>query len=330
MKILILGAGLAGSVAAGALSSFKPIMIEARPGRDTPVDGHYAVMRMRSPDIGKYLGCELEKVHAEKWVLWEGKLYDKCTPQMNNLYSYKAYDGEIGYRSIMDLGEKERYLLPVRSFSSYHDIRYGEKVVGIGNQDFKRFLTTEAGAGKGNIYEYDILISTIPMPSILEVTGLTYHSDKFEAFPIYTATFLLKKPTNVYQTIYVPQSDHITTRVTLSGKVVIFESSEDGYCGEEDSIDAECIELLKYFGLSRGHVDSWKFGSQPSGKMVPIDDSVRRLTIMALTEEYNIYSFGRYALWKPIRADNLVDDIEKIKRMITLSQERRRYEGRLA
>jgi hypothetical protein len=45
-----------------------------------------------------------------------------------------------------------------------------------------------------------------------------------------------------------------------------------------------------------------------------------------LTDRFGIYSLGRYAIWKPIRADHLVQDVEKIKQLAKLSSVSAGYE----
>lgn len=110
-------------------------------------------------------------------------------------------------------------------------------------------------------------------------------------------------------------------QVTLEGENLIFESF-----GERPS-DDEVEELLNYFGLRFEEIEGVTYYEQQRGKIVAIDDDARRLAIMDLTRRFGIYSLGRYAIWKPIRVDELLGDLEKIKRIWRLSKIRREYES---
>jgi hypothetical protein len=53
-----------------------------------------------------------------------------------------------------------------------------------------------------------------------------------------------------------------------------------------------------------------------SGKLVPINEELRKSLICTLTDDFRIYSLGRYAIWKAIRSDEVVKDIEAIRAMM--------------
>ena len=95
-------------------------------------------------------------------------------------------------------------------------------------------------------------------------------------------------------------------------------------CDEELEVVAE-----SGFGLPLSCVQDFECHRQPFGKIGCSDDSLRRALILKLTEKFGIYSFGRYAIWKPIRADELIDDIEKIRRMINVSERDQKYFGKI-
>ena len=50
---------------------------------------------------------------------------------------------------------------------------------------------------------------------------------------------------------------------------------------------------------------------------MPIDDKTRKDFIYTLTEKYNIYSVGRFATWRQLLLDDVVNDISVIERLIT-------------
>ena len=49
---------------------------------------------------------------------------------------------------------------------------------------------------------------------------------------------------------------------------------------------------------------------------MPIDDKIRKDFIYTLTEKYNIFSVGRFATWRQLLLDDVVNDISVIERLI--------------
>jgi hypothetical protein len=67
------------------------------------------------------------------------------------------------------------------------------------------------------------------------------------------------------------------------------------------------------------------------GKIEAINDDERKALLLELTDKFNIYSLGRYAIWKDsVGADAVAHDLERIYQMISVSQERRKYDNHLA
>ena len=52
------------------------------------------------------------------------------------------------------------------------------------------------------------------------------------------------------------------------------------------------------------------------GKLLPIEEKVRKEFILYLTQKYNIFSVGRFATWRQLLLDDIVDDINVIDNMI--------------
>jgi hypothetical protein len=55
---------------------------------------------------------------------------------------------------------------------------------------------------------------------------------------------------------------------------------------------------------------------QKYGKIASIDDAVRKQLLFALTHNHTIYSLGRFATWRNILLDDVVNDIAAIKRLL--------------
>jgi hypothetical protein len=86
---------------------------------------------------------------------------------------------------------------------------------------------------------------------------------------------------------------------------------------------------LSVFGIPQRFIENVTSYVQHNGKIACENDDYRRALILHMTEKYNIYSFGRYAIWKQIRADRLLGDIEKIRKMISASEVGREYHLKL-
>ena len=55
---------------------------------------------------------------------------------------------------------------------------------------------------------------------------------------------------------------------------------------------------------------------QNNGKIVKMNDSIRKNFILQATLRYNIYSLGRLAIWKNIVLDDMYKDMLKIKKLM--------------
>lgn len=312
MKFIIIGAGIAGNVAFGAFQSYSPQVFEARPEKTAGLSQHKAVMRIRDPKIGYLLGCNLTKIQVHKMVFFDGQLHSQPSIIFNNLYSLKLYN-HLDFKSINELGFVDRYL--IREDISCPGIRYNHKLISVKKGE----LTFEVvGKGEKRI-EYDFCISTIPMPVILNSAGISLNKIKFTSNPISVTLLELYTDSYVHQTVYFPEKKFNAYRVTLERSVIIIE-------GTKEPKEQEIREILRCFGLGLNDIKISRPHHQKVGKMIPIQDDFRRLHIMNLSRNFNIFSLGRFAIWKPIRVDHLVHDLEKIKRLTSISHINRGYQ----
>ena len=49
---------------------------------------------------------------------------------------------------------------------------------------------------------------------------------------------------------------------------------------------------------------------------MPIDESKRQKFIFEMTTRYNLYSVGRFATWRQLLLDDVVEDIQKVEHFI--------------
>lgn len=308
--MIIVGAGIAGNLACKALSYAHPSIYEAKKIGGAGLSNHHAIMRIRNPDVSKYLGCRIRKIKVKKAILFGGKLFDKSNLMLNNLYSMKLYD-EIGDRSLNDLDDCTRYLID--HIPEEKNIFYDHEIASISNNT--------AHFKNGKKCNFDICISTIPLPKMLSVCGMD-SSENFSAHPISVVRSKLNIKSNVNQTIYVPDSNYDAYRITLQEQDIIMETISVN----KEKMEQDFISLVNFFGVNKFDCSGMSFHEQKLGKIISIDDGKRKGLIGKLTKEFNIYSFGRYAIWKPIRIDHLLDDVEIIKKLSNLNIDERKYE----
>jgi hypothetical protein len=305
MKIVILGSGVAGALAAGSMQAFNPIVYTASSEDSSGLSQHKAIMRLRNPEAGSLLGCNLKPIKIQKMLYYGGALHHSSNITAANLYSKKIY-GEIGYRSIDNLGTADRYLL--QGQIKINNCRWKHKLIEVHEE---KVLCFENNRFYQEV-NYDYCISTIPLPLMLKFCGIDTPY-KFVTEQIFVYRLKLKTKCNVNQTIYIPEPEYNTYRASLQEQELILE------CIQDSPDPGEVTQIVELFGL-RGNDftgEEAEITTQKNGKMINTDGEIRKALIFRLTMDYNILSFGRYAVWKPLRVDHLIKDIEKIKRIIS-------------
>lgn len=305
----ILGAGMAGLLAASMLRRMKPVVCEAQP---TLPNNHAALLRFRTDACSKAANIPFRQVQVEKALVWNGELRSTGDIKLNNLYSRKVA-GAISNRSILNLSGGTRYIAPDN---------FIEMLAASAQIEFGRPFGTKQLMERTP--ESEPLISTIPLPYIMELTG--WDPEGFESRPIWALNVRVQS-CNVFQTIYYPAPGLPYYRASITGDRLTLE-----YLAEPGCPEADAAVVAADFGILSEHLlgkPILKF--QRHGKIVPAkDDRKRRGFITMLTEKYRIYSLGRFATWRPLLLDDLVSDIQMIERMIESRDgyEQRKVEAR--
>jgi len=296
----ILGAGMAGCIA--AILNPKARVLE---GAESPPDNHNAVLRFRTDKIAQVTGLEFKKVLVRKAIWFEDVLYDRCTPLMGNLYSRKI-SGRLLPRSIWNLEPVERYVaqpdfhMELLSMLG-NRVLYSQQVDHIGK---------DVMLANGYVFPREVapIISTMPMSALAQVTGLELPA-KLKYAPIHTKRFRVAD-CDVHQTIYFPDPANSLYRATLTGGDLILEGMDS---------DLDHYEACYALGLDESQLSFVKSVDQKYGKILPIDEVVRKSFMFTATRELGIYSLGRFACWRNILLDDVYDDVFKIRRMLTQS-----------
>lgn len=288
--MLILGAGLAGCIAASMNQNAR--VYEASGNKTT----HRALLRFRTPDIGEATGIPFKKVKVYKGIWHNGKPVE-LSPRYINLYSRKVAD-KINYRSICHQEAVDRYVAP---------------------DDFHAILRDQLG----NRIDYDMdikdvimrtsdepIISTIPMSvlaGMIDIPSPEFNGRKPK--PIMVSRYHIPD-CDVFMTYYFTDPTIGVYRASIDGGTLIIESMWE-------ITDDDYKEVKRAFGLTgmilKPIVENFQ---QHNGKMTPIDERSRRDFIVNATITHGIYSLGRFATWRNLVLDDVYHDLVVIKQLI--------------
>lgn len=337
--ILIIGSGLAGTIAYNSLRPFSPVVVDLKPG--PPKGGilglHPAVMRFRDQKAAELIRAEYEEVLVSKEIFLDGKILKSASIRANNLYSQKVY-GAIGRRSLSNLGDVRRFIL-LNGYPAPEHTLWNRMLTKV-KDNVAYFQVKEENGGRTEAIEYDWLISTIPMPTIYKLCfgESSLPEDTFPSRSVYIKRVHLNIPSYVNQTIYFPDFDTPIYRITIQNRDMIFESMEsvegsDLLYTMMNHYDQFLSNLIyDSFGISEDYYSliEKNIVRLPIGKIIPMDEDLRLKIIMSLTDKHKILSFGRFSVWRPLRTDQLLDDIKKISRLISAKRTKAAYISRIS
>ena len=313
MKLIILGAGIAGALAGGYFRSQSPLLFDQREeGSDSK---HKAVFRFKNPDIGLVLGCPLKKIEVAKSIYKEvrytkdgGDMVEIHSQQPTiadcNAYSLKVV-GSLQGRSIRDVSPLPAVRYVLKGQFTPSGVFWGCKVKKVKPHEI--IFSTSQG---DKVVMFDKCISTIPLPSLLKaIDGKRDWGVDFDEISssIFVTIFHLKCKSDVVQTIYYPKG--CAYRATLEGDKLIVESVK--------GVPSDYRFVFRSFGLAKENFqEESEVCEQKYGKLMEIDQDYRKTLLFDITEGFGIYSLGRYALWKNLRTDDLLSDLSAINRMM--------------
>jgi hypothetical protein len=283
----IFGAGLAGLLAGCHFQ--RATILEA--GKED-VENHKAVLRFRSSAVGDSVGIDFRKVKVHKG-LWDGK---DVTPSIMhaNQYSMKVI-GRLADRSIWNLDACERFIAP-EDFIALLAERCAGRIV------WEHKVSPEEFANPG-----EAKISTIPLKAAAAMLGEQEAPD-FNFAPITVRRWKIPNA-DVFQTIYFPSPETTLYRASITGDLLIAE-----YAGESDDYD-----LFAAFGLFESDCTPIEKVAQRYGKISPVEDAWRKKFIFDMTTQHNIYSLGRFATWRNLLLDDVLQDICVLKKLMKSS-----------
>ena len=299
--MIILGAGLSGLIAAAVNPQAKVFEAASRDAQS-----HRAVLRFRSSAVGDAVGVPFRKIRVNKGIWWRMQFHQPNI-QLSNMYSLKVTGGYYD-RSIWRLDAVDRYIAPEDFILRLID-QVGDRV---------SWMTPIKDLPTDNTP----IISTIPMVRMLQMAKIESPSGlEFKFSPILVQRFRVKDA-DVFQTIYYPGEDTGVYRASLTGDLLIVESVADK--GSTHDIN----DVLHSFGFGSKSVTPIDAAHRQSyGKIAPIDEKFRRFVVEQLSRQYGIYSLGRFATWRNILLDDVLQDLTVIKKMVTADSYTRKLES---
>jgi hypothetical protein len=287
--VVIVGAGIAGLLAANMMHRRRPVVMEAQPSLP---HNHSAVLRFRTSAVGDVLGISFKRVQVVKASLpWENPVADQLA------YSRKVSGTSRSDRSLpLEVERVERWIAPpdlITKMARDVDVRFNHSW---------NFDTKEK------------VVSTIPMPQLAQVLGYDQFSPfEFEHRPGYNILARIAD-CEAYVTLYVPNPGVPFSRVSITGDQLIVEFSGDDELPDEDDVIDLAAEAALLLGISTVRLNHHEVKKQTYAKILPIDEGKRRAFIYwASTTKGIAHSLGRFATWRPsLLADDLVKDVRLI------------------
>lgn len=299
-KITIVGAGMAGLIAGNVLRRFNPVILEKQ--WELP-HNHEALLRFRTDAVSRATSIPFKKVKVVKGIYHNGQILNHCSPQMNNRYSMKV-TSEILSRSISNLESEVRYIAPPDFIET-----------------MAQNLKIELGAEVGSFVEMNRpIISTLPMPVNLKIAGHTPEV-KFGASEVMSISAdIVGVKCDVYQTIYVVCEEIPIYRASITGRRLILEilpNDEIGESSEDWQLNNFMVHWCKeIFGFHPVELINLSLKKIQYGKITPIDEQYRKSVIYDLTTDHHVFSLGRFATWRQLLLDDVVDDAFAIEKII--------------
>lgn len=287
-------------------------------------NNHHALLRFRSNTISTYLNIPFTEVDVMKITKpWRNPVADAMA------YSEKC-TGRRTLRSILTAQGKveQRYIAPPDFIQEME--RHQINAVRYGTIIDRQWLQLACDRKQP-------VISTMPMPALMEMLGYEDDSLKFEHTTGLVLQIDLPQDTDVCATIYYPQPDFDVSRASLTGGLLQIEcpvrwagsnvdTVADSWMEDQSRVLSSIVQpVLHDFGLE----DNWvryTVKRQRYAKILPVDDRARKRFIMWATDNWGIYSLGRFAVWKPgLLLDDVFHDIQAIQRMMDSTN----YQGKV-
>jgi hypothetical protein len=293
----IIGAGLAGLITACKIKEADIYEASAR------AEQHKALLRFRTRKVSELTEIPFKEVTVHKEIWSNGYTTSRCTIAMANLYAAKV-SSIVSGRSVWNLDTCTRYIAP-------HDF-YDQLCDRLASRIAWNSALAPGDITRGNHKKF---INTSPLPVIMDVCGLERSQFSFLKKTIRVERYLLPEDTDVYQTIYFPERGLRIFRASITGNVLIVESMTDIMLHQYD----ETVLLREAFGLGDYYLQPLDAVDQRYGKIVDLPRDQKEAIMYELAREFNVFSIGRFATWRNILLDDVINDINVVERLMAAS-----------
>lgn len=285
--IKIVGAGMAGLLAANMMRRREPVVYEMQGALPS---NHSAVLRFRSPLVGEVLGVPFKPVRVLKSTLpWRNPVADSMAYSRKVIGEYRTDRSLLPGTSVED-----RWIAPpdlVDRMAEGINIKYDTEF------DF--------------LAEPSKVISTIPMPNLMII--FNYSPRPAFGYVQGRNVRVQLRRCDAYLSLYVPDPELEFSRVSVTGNEMIIECSHDVERLSGQRLDAILGRAMKVCGINT-EVEAVELRDQRYQKIAPIDETARRDFIHWISSQRGrAFSLGRYACWRPgLLMDDVVQDVRKI------------------
>lgn len=297
-RLLIIGAGMAGLLAANMLRKYNPMVLEAS---NSLPNNHSAVLRFRTNAVADVLGIPFKKVNLIKTTLdWHNPVADSLSYSFKNMGVYESD------RSLTrGVSSNERWIAPenlIEMMAEGVSIRYGIKY------DFKE--------GRQKV------LSTIPMPQLMSATDYPRRDNvnfRYSSGVNITARI---EDCDAYATVNVPDPNLAFSRVSLTGNklIVEFPRCHLSELGDDFSVNDHVTAACVILGIDPDASDEVEVHEQKYQKIAAIDEGERKTFIhWASATKQVAWQLGRFATWRPgLLLDDLIKDVRLIERWMNM------------
>jgi len=313
--VVIVGAGMAGLLAARMLADHEPVVLERQ---SRLPNNHHAVLRFRTEAVSLATSIPFKRVRVIKAVV--GSLGNPVADA--NAYALKV-TGKLQPRSILSVEPVDRFIAPpdfIKRLATGTRIRF------------------DRAYGKDHLNASEIsvdlapVISTMPLPILARILGYPDLGDFTTAAPIgdnfiptegWSMRMRLpaKWQASVYATLYAPDWSYHWYRASIMGDELVIEGVDHLELEHHLFVVQEVANALGLrvdVGNDPSHrVEYNETQYQKTAEPTPEMRERCKRFIMWATATHSVYSLGRFATWRPgLLLDDVVNDVNVIRRLM--------------
>lgn len=293
--VVVVGAGLAGLLAANMLKSRYDVRVVER--QASLPNNHSAVLRFRTPLVSEVLGIPFRKVTVIKGTEpWKNPIADALAYSRKNTGEYRS-DRSVNSSS----GVVERWIAPPDLIAQ-----------------MAKGINIEYSANFEYASEADSIISTIPMPSLMET--LAYPRKNVIDFNAYPGINVRAKvfACDAYVSLAVPDPAYPFSRVSITGDELIVECPGRTLDLNDDMARGIAVNAAYMLGITENLLSDISWKKQQYAKIIPIDETERRRFLhWCSSDKGYCFNLGRFATWRPgLLMDDLVNDVRVITKFM--------------